>query len=161
MFCHWSSAVLNSIFYIVDSLPPFRFRSLGIAVQILNVERMVTEWRAHPVCLENLGQDIFMCDLLGLLRMISLPLSYFFSFSLLGMIKPYMVSYMETKKGGSALSCNIDEQALITIITAVLNNVVWTCDTSMRLNSPFHFKNKGFNFIFVVCLYLNFVFVVF
>lgn len=60
---------------------------------------MLTEWRTHPLCRVNLGQDIFMCDFLGLLRVISLPLSCFFSFSLLGMIKPYVVSYMETKKG--------------------------------------------------------------
>lgn len=64
------------------------------------------------------------------------------------------------RRGGSALSCNIDQQALITIITAVLSNVVWTCDTSVCLNGPFNFKNKGFNFIFVV-LYLHFIFAVF
>lgn len=114
------------------------------------MERMLTEWRAHSLCLVNLGQDFFICDLLG-----SLPLSYCFSFSLLGLIKFYMVSYVETKKGGSRLSCNIDEQALITIITAVLNNVVWTCDTSVCLNSPFNFKNKGCNFIFVVFYSIN------
>lgn len=64
------------------------------------------------------------------------------------------------RRGSSALSCNIDQQALITIITAVLSNVLWACDTSVCFNSPFNFKNKGFNFIFVV-LYLHFKFVVF
>lgn len=60
-----------------------------------------------------------------------------------------MVSYMEAKRGGSALGCNIDKQALITIITAVLSNLLWICDTTMCVNSPLILKNKGLNFMLV------------
>lgn len=64
----------------------------------------------------------------------SLPLSSLslfpplFSPPLPGMIKPCLVSSMGAKRGGLALSWNIEKQALITIITPVLSNLVWTCD---------------------------------
>ena len=66
--------------------------------------------------------------------------SYFSSFSLLGMIRPYMVSYVNSRRGGSALSCNIDEQCLAAVITAVLSSVVGHV-TPACASAPF--KNKG------------------
>ena len=59
-----------------------------------------------------------------------------------------------SRRGGSALSCNIEEQCLVAIITAVLSSVVGTCDTSVCFSTPF--KNKGFNFVF---LHLYFILV--
>jgi len=78
--------------------------------------------------------------------------SYFSSFSLLGMIRPYMVSYVNSRWGGSALSCNIDEQCLAAVITAVLSSVVGHV-TPACASAPF--KNKGLNSVFYIyILYL-------
>lgn len=85
--------------------------------------------------------------------MISLPFSYIFSFFWEWSNLTWFPT-CKPRRGGSALSCNIDKQSLITIITAVLSNVVWTCDTSVCLNSPFNFKNKRFNFAFLYLLFL-------
>lgn len=146
-------------FLVFDSfLPPLRFSSVATSVQIVIVGKDVDRMESAPTVSSEPWTKYFYVWLLGIAQeKISLPFSHF-SFSPLGTIKPYMFSYVETEKGGSALSCNIDEQDLITIITAGLSNVLWTCDTHVCLNSPFNFQNKRSNLVFVC---LNFIFVVF
>lgn len=121
---------------------------------------MLAEWRAHPLCLVKSWTRCFygtfgIAQENNLLTPHISSLFLFWEWSNLTWFPAWKL-----RRGGSALSCNIDQQALITIITAVLSNVLWTCDTNVCLNSPFNFKNKGFNFNFVV-LDLHFIFVVF
>lgn len=94
----WPRAVLNYIFF--DSvLPPFRFSGLAISVPIVIVGKGVGRMESTPTVPSEILDKMFLWDFWDCSGEQSPNPSYFFSFSLLGMIKPYMVSCMETEKG--------------------------------------------------------------
>lgn len=154
----WPRAVLNYIFFN-SVLPPFRFSGLAISVPIVVVGKDVGRKESTPtVPSESWIRYFYVTFGIAQENNLLTPLLFllFWEWSNLTWFPTWKL-----RRGGSALSCNIDQQALITIITAVLSNMVWTCDTSVCLKSPFNFKNKGFNFNFVLlCLHLYLLFLI-
>lgn len=140
-------SVTGYFFYVFDSLLPFRFSRLLLSAAV-GTGRGCWQSRAHPLWPVNLGPDVFTCDFLGLLwKRDASPALIFLPFLFWEWSNLTWFPLWKSRRGGSALCCNIDEQCLVTIITAALSSMVWTCDTSVCFSTPF--KNKGFNFIFV------------